>query len=224
MFRGSATVAGVARGDVVVLDGPITVGGQVSGDVIAVHGSVRLLATAQVAGSVRAGGDVHQIEGAQVGGAIQHGVRFTLSGPLDVLGPLLTSAAMAVSILARRARPAPVRAARGRTRRRGRPRIAARVCGLGPAVGDRAPDRFDRCGGDDPRAPARARAAARHRSALADRDGMGHVDRRPGPGEGSPLPLGLPLRRMGHRLGGRARAVHQRRLVDPRGRVRSRER
>src|SRR4029077_2490481 len=72
-----------------------------------------------------------------------------------------------------------------------------------------------------PRAPARARAAARHRSALADRDGMGHVDRRPCPGEGSPLPLGLPLRRMGHRLGGRARARHQRRLVDPRGSVRS---
>jgi hypothetical protein len=89
----------VARGDVVVLDGPITIGGQVSGDVIAVHGSVRLLATAQVAGSVRAGGDVNQIEGAQVDGGIQHGVRFTLSGPLDVLGPLLTSVAMAVSIL-----------------------------------------------------------------------------------------------------------------------------
>ena len=99
VFRGSATVAGVARGDVVVLDGPITIGGQVSGDVIAVHGSVRLLATAQVAGSVRAGGDVHQTEGAQVGEGIQHGVRFTLSGPLDVLGPLLTSVAMAVSIL-----------------------------------------------------------------------------------------------------------------------------
>jgi hypothetical protein len=99
VFRGSATVAGVARGDVVVLDGPITIGGQVSGDVIALHGSVRLLATAQVAGSVRAGGDVHQIEGAQVSGGIQHGVRFTLSGPLDVLGPLLTSVAMAVSIL-----------------------------------------------------------------------------------------------------------------------------
>jgi hypothetical protein len=100
VFRGSATVAGVARGDVIVLDGPITIGGQVSGDVIALHGSVRLLATAQVVGSVRAGGDVHQAEGAQVTGGIQRDARFTLSGPLDVLGPLLASAAMAVSILA----------------------------------------------------------------------------------------------------------------------------
>ena len=99
VFSGSATVAGVARGDVVVLDGPITVAGQVGGDVIAVHGSVRLLATAQVAGTVRAGGDVRQTEGAQVSGGIQRDARFTLSGPLDVLGPLLASAAMAVSIL-----------------------------------------------------------------------------------------------------------------------------
>jgi hypothetical protein len=99
VFTGSATVAGVARGDVVVLDGPITVAGQVGGDAIAVHGSVRLLATAQVAGTVRAGGDVRQTEGAQVSGGIQRGARFTLSGPLDVLGPLLASAAMAVSIL-----------------------------------------------------------------------------------------------------------------------------
>jgi hypothetical protein len=99
VFSGSATVAGVARGDVVVLDGPITVAGQVGGDVIAVHGSVRLLATAQVAGTVRAGGDVRQTEGSQVNGGIQRGARFTLSGPLNVLGPLLASAAMAVSIL-----------------------------------------------------------------------------------------------------------------------------
>jgi len=99
VFSGSATVAGVARGDVVVLDGPITVAGQVGGDVIALHGSVRLLATAQVAGTVRAGGDVRQTEGAQVGRGIQRDARFTLSGPLDVLGPLLASAAMAVSIL-----------------------------------------------------------------------------------------------------------------------------
>lgn len=99
VFRGSATVAGVARGDVVVLDGPITIGGQVSGDVIALHGSVRLLATAQVVGSVRADGDVRQAGGAQVNGGIQRDARFTLSAPLDVLGPLLASAAMAVSIL-----------------------------------------------------------------------------------------------------------------------------
>ncbi|TMK34691.1 MAG: polymer-forming cytoskeletal protein [Actinobacteria bacterium] len=99
VFSGSATVAGVARGDVVVLDGPITIAGQVGGDVIALHGSVRLLATAQVAGSVRAGGDVRRADGAQVSGGIQRGARFTLAGPLDALGPLLASAAMAVSIL-----------------------------------------------------------------------------------------------------------------------------
>jgi len=99
VFRGSATVAGVARGDVVVLDGPITISGQVGGDVIALHGSVRLLATAQVAGIVRAGGDVHEAEGAQVSGGIRPHTRFTLSGPLDVLGPLLASASMAISIL-----------------------------------------------------------------------------------------------------------------------------
>src|SRR5439155_657901 len=69
------------------------------GDVIALHGSVRLLATAQVAGSVRAGGDVRRADGAQVSGGIQRGARFTLAGPLDALGPLLASAAMAVSIL-----------------------------------------------------------------------------------------------------------------------------
>src|SRR5438093_8942265 len=99
VFSGSVTVAGVARGDVVVLDGPITVAGQVGGDVIAVHGSVRLLATAQVPGPGRAGRDARQNEGAQVSGGIQRGARFALSGPLDVLGPLLASAAMAVSIL-----------------------------------------------------------------------------------------------------------------------------
>jgi len=99
VFRGGVTVAGVARGDVIVLDGPITIGGQVSGDVIAVHGPVRLLATAQVVGTVRAGGDVHVSDGAQVNGGIQRDARFTLAGPLHVLGPLLASAAMAVSIL-----------------------------------------------------------------------------------------------------------------------------
>jgi len=99
VFQGSATVAGVARGDVVVLDGPVTVSGQVSGDVIAVHGRVHLLTTAQVAGAVRSGQSVDVAEGAQVAGGIHEGVRFTLSGPLDVLGPLLASASIAVSTL-----------------------------------------------------------------------------------------------------------------------------
>jgi len=99
VFSGSATVAGVARGDVVVLDGPITISGQVGGDVIAVHGRVRLLATAQVAGSVRSGQEVQAADGAQVAGGIEQGVRFTLSGPLDILGPLLPSISIALSVL-----------------------------------------------------------------------------------------------------------------------------
>jgi hypothetical protein len=99
VFSGSATVAGVARGDVVVIDGPITISGQVGGDVIAVHGRIRLQRTAQVAGSVRGGQDVDVAAGAQVAGEVRRGVRFTLSGPLDVLGPLLASAAIAISVL-----------------------------------------------------------------------------------------------------------------------------
>jgi hypothetical protein len=99
VFSGSATVAGVARGDVVVLDGPVTISGQVGGDVIAVHGRVHLLATAQVAGSVRSGQEVQAADGAQVAGGIQQDVRFTLSGPLDALGPLLASISIAVSVL-----------------------------------------------------------------------------------------------------------------------------
>ncbi len=99
VFSGSATVAGVARGDVVVIDGSITISGQVGGDVIALHGRIRLQRTAQVAGSVRGGQDVDVAAGAQVAGEVRRGVRFTLSGPLDVLGPLLASVAVAISIL-----------------------------------------------------------------------------------------------------------------------------
>jgi hypothetical protein len=99
VFSGSATVAGVARGDVVVIDGPITISGQVGGDVIALHGRIVLKRTAQVAGSVRGGQDVDVAAGAQVAGEVRRGVRFTLSGPLDVLGPLLASAAISISIL-----------------------------------------------------------------------------------------------------------------------------
>ena len=100
VFSGSATVAGVVRGDVVVLEGPITIGGQVSGDVVATHGPIRLLPTAQVAGSVRGGGDVEVADGAEVRGGVARGVRFTLSGPFEALGALLASAAVAVSVLA----------------------------------------------------------------------------------------------------------------------------
>ena len=100
VFSGSATVAGVANGDVVVLSGPITIAGQVSGDVIAIHGRIRLLRTAQVAGAVRGGDEVDVADGAQVAGGVHQGVRFTLSGPLDALGPLLASISIAVSVLA----------------------------------------------------------------------------------------------------------------------------
>ena len=99
VFSGSATIDGVAQGDVVVFDGPVTVGGQVGGDVIALHGPIRLLATAQVTGNVMAGGNLIVADGAQVGGEIRRDVGFTLSGPVGVLGALIVSAAMAVSIL-----------------------------------------------------------------------------------------------------------------------------
>jgi cytoskeletal protein CcmA (bactofilin family) len=99
VFSGSATIEGVVEGDVVVLRGPITVSGQVGGDVIALRGPIRLLRTAQVAGDVRAGGALITAQGAQVGGDVQRDVGFTLSGPVGVLGALLVSAAMGVSIL-----------------------------------------------------------------------------------------------------------------------------
>ena len=99
VFSGSANVAGVVDGDVVVLDGPITVSGQVGGDVIALHGPIRLLATAQVGGDVRSGRSLDIAQGAHVTGAIQHDVGFTLSGSVGVLGALLASVAMAVSML-----------------------------------------------------------------------------------------------------------------------------
>jgi hypothetical protein len=71
----------------------------VGGDVIALHGPIRLSRTAQVSGDVRAGGALITAQGAQVGGDVQRDVGFTLSGPVGVLGALLLSAAMGVSIL-----------------------------------------------------------------------------------------------------------------------------
>jgi cytoskeletal protein CcmA (bactofilin family) len=99
VFSGSATIEGVVEGDVVVLRGQITVAGQVGGDVIALHGPIHLLRTAQVGGDVRAGGALIAAQGAQVGGDVQRDVGFTLAGPVGVLGALLLSAAMGVSIL-----------------------------------------------------------------------------------------------------------------------------
>jgi hypothetical protein len=99
VFSGSATIAGVARGDVVVLDGTVTISGQVGGDVVGLHGQIRLLGTAQVTGDVLAGGTVVMAEGAQVGGTVRHGVRFTMAGPAAVLGALIVSVAIAGSVL-----------------------------------------------------------------------------------------------------------------------------
>jgi hypothetical protein len=99
VFSGSVTIAGVAQGDVVVLDGPVTISGQVGGDVVGLHGQIRLLGTAQVTGDVLAGGDVVMSSGAQVGGTIRHGVRFTLADPAAALGALVASVAIAVSAL-----------------------------------------------------------------------------------------------------------------------------
>jgi hypothetical protein len=99
VFSGSATIEGVVEGDVIVLRGPITVAGQVGGDVLALHGPIHLSRTAQVGGDVRAGGALVSAQGAQVGGHIDHDVGFTLSGPVGVLGALLVSVAMGVSIL-----------------------------------------------------------------------------------------------------------------------------
>ena len=69
-----------------MLDGPVTIAGQVGGDVIALHGPIRLLATAQVTGDVRAGGNLIAVDGAQVTGEVRRDVGFTLSGPAEVLG------------------------------------------------------------------------------------------------------------------------------------------
>jgi cytoskeletal protein CcmA (bactofilin family) len=99
VFHGSATVNGVVEGDVVVVSGQVTVAGQVSGDVVALDGDVKLLATAQIGGGVSAGRTVTVHEDAQVGGSVRQHTRFTLASTLDVLGVLLASAAMAVSIL-----------------------------------------------------------------------------------------------------------------------------
>lgn len=99
VFSGSATILGVVDGDVVVLDGPIVVQGQVSGDVVAADGSVELGETAQVTGSVLAGGEISVGSGAQVGGDSRQNLRWTLGGTLEPLGSLLPPVAIAVSVL-----------------------------------------------------------------------------------------------------------------------------
>jgi len=92
-------VAGVARGDVVVLDGPIVVNGQVSGSVIAITGNVVLGPGAQVLGDVMAGGNVKADERARVEGDVSEGVSFTLRGPLEAVGRFLVWLALSISTL-----------------------------------------------------------------------------------------------------------------------------
>ena len=70
-----------------------------SGDVVAVDGSVQLGETAQVTGSVLAGGEISAGAGAQVGGDSRQNLRWTLGGTLEPLGSLLPPAAIAVSVL-----------------------------------------------------------------------------------------------------------------------------
>jgi hypothetical protein len=99
VFHGSVRIEGVARGVVIVLDGPVEVSGQVGGDVVATDGSVLLEPTAQVAGSVLAGEELVVRQGAQVSGSKKESVNFSLAGPLAALGTLRAPAAMGVSSL-----------------------------------------------------------------------------------------------------------------------------
>jgi cytoskeletal protein CcmA (bactofilin family) len=99
VFDGDVTVNGVVGGDVIVMAGDVVVAGQVRGDVIVFDGDVRLRSTAQIGRSVRAGGETTVDDGAEIGGSVSSGVRFTLSGPIAALGALLASIAVAVSVL-----------------------------------------------------------------------------------------------------------------------------
>ena len=99
VFSGSVAVHGVVEGDVVVFDGPILITGQVNGSVIAADGVVTLGESARVGGDVSANGEVVADGGAKVGGDVQRGVRFSLEGPLAVLGDLLGPISVAVSVL-----------------------------------------------------------------------------------------------------------------------------
>jgi hypothetical protein len=99
VFSGRVLVAGVVRGDVVVVNGPITISGQVSGSVISFDGSVRLAASAQVAGDVIAREDVEVADGAQVGGEVRAHAPFTFTIPARALGRFASWLAVSVSTL-----------------------------------------------------------------------------------------------------------------------------
>jgi hypothetical protein len=99
VVHGTVTVAGVVQGDVVVIDGSIAVTGQVSGNVVAVDGSVTLGRDAQVVGDVLARDRVRADPGARVGGDVREGTAFTFRTPIELVGPLGTWLAVAISTL-----------------------------------------------------------------------------------------------------------------------------
>jgi hypothetical protein len=99
VFTGHVQVAGVVQGDVVVVDGPVVISGQVSGSVVSFDGSIRLAATAQVAGDVIAREEVEVADGAQVGGEIRAHAPFTFTTPARALGRFASWLAVSVSTL-----------------------------------------------------------------------------------------------------------------------------
>jgi hypothetical protein len=99
VFSGSVVVEGVVTGDVVVFEGPVTVRGQVNGSVIAADGGITLGRSARIGGDVSSSEPIRPAAGADVAGEVQGDVRFSLEGPLEVLGALLGPVAVAVSVL-----------------------------------------------------------------------------------------------------------------------------
>jgi hypothetical protein len=97
VFRGVASIQGVAHGDVVAFSGRVSVAGQVSGNVVTLDGTVVLASTAQVRGDVISRGAVVVRKGAQVQGEIRENVPLSMRGPVEILGPLATWLAVTVS-------------------------------------------------------------------------------------------------------------------------------
>jgi cytoskeletal protein CcmA (bactofilin family) len=93
-------VAGVVRGDVVVLNGRIQVTGQVSGSVVMVSGPVALGSSSHVRGDVISGEEVALEEGAKVDGDIRQDVTFALNRPIEELGRFAPWVAVWASALA----------------------------------------------------------------------------------------------------------------------------
>jgi hypothetical protein len=99
VFRGVASIQGVAHGDVVVFSGRVSIAGQVSGNVVALDGTVVLAPTAQVRGDVISRGTVALRKGAQVQGEIRENVPLSLRAPVEIFGPLATWLAVSVSVI-----------------------------------------------------------------------------------------------------------------------------